>query len=103
MISCYIPDMNATERNKQIRDMEQWEQGRRSVLALMTVPSLTTLYETCGDEQHYYRAQMRCAGRTEFYTPDRIAYFRERLDQVAETRKQIRAAIKQRNRIRAAA
>lgn len=74
--------------------MKLWEEGRRSVIGLMNVSALETLYETCGDEQHYYRAQIRCAGRTEFYTHDRIAYFRECLERIAETRKQIRHALK---------
>jgi hypothetical protein len=91
--------MNATERYQRSEEMKLWEQGRRSTIAFMSLSGLQSFYDCCGDEQHYYRAQIRCAGRTEFYTPDRIAYFRECLDRIAETRKQIRAAIKRRKRI----
>lgn len=93
--------MNATERRTRSAEMKLWEEGRRSVIAFMSLSGLETFYDCCGDEQHYYRAQIRCAGRTEFYTHDRIAYFRECLDRIAETRKVIRAAIKNRTAVAA--
>jgi hypothetical protein len=93
--------MDATERRTRSAEMQQWEEGRRSVIAFMNVSGLESFYDSCGDEQYYYRAQIRCAGRTEFYTHDRIAYFRECLDRIAETRAAIRKAIKQRKQIEA--
>lgn len=77
--------------------MLQWERGRRSLLTSLSDEGLEGLLnDTTAGEQSYYRAQIRCAGRTPYYTYDRIEYFRDCLAHLAETRKEIRQEIRRR-------